>query len=79
MAITFPSNPTVGQQFTAAGITWEWNGSSWESLPPAGGGGGGSTTLGGLTDVTLSSLSTDQVIRYDGSSAWLNEQNNILN
>ena len=79
MAITFPSNPTVGQQFTAAGITWEWNGSSWESLPPASSSGGGSTTLGGLTDVTLSSLSTDQVIRYDGSSAWLNEQNNILN
>lgn len=79
MAISFPSNPTVGQQYTAAGITWEWNGSSWESLPPAGGGGGGSTTLGGLTDVTISSVTTDQVIRYDGTSAWLNEQNNVLN
>tara|TARA_R110002020_G_scaffold64065_1_gene170374 strand:+ start:917 stop:2305 length:1389 start_codon:yes stop_codon:yes gene_type:complete len=35
MAISFPSNPTVGQQYTASGITWEWNGSSWESLPPS--------------------------------------------
>ncbi len=37
MAISFPSNPTVGQQYTAANITWEWNGTSWESLPPSAG------------------------------------------
>ena len=78
MAITFPPTPNVGQQFTAAGITWEWDGTSWVSLPPAGGG-GGATTLGGLSDVTLSSLTTDQVIRYDGTSEWLNELNNVIN
>ena len=79
MAIAFPSNPSVGATHTAAGITWEWDGTSWVSLAPSGGGGGGSTTLGGLTDVTLSSLTTDQVIRYDGTSEWLNELNNVIN
>ena len=79
MAITFPSNPSPGTTHTAAGITWEWDGTSWVSLAPSGGGGGGSTTLGGLTDVTLSSLTTDQVIRYDGTSEWLNELNNVIN
>ena len=79
MAITFPSNPSSGDTHTAAGITWEWDGTSWVSLAPSGGGGGGATTLGGLSDVTLTSLTTDQVIRYDGTSEWLNELNNVIN
>ena len=34
MAITinFPSDPTVGQQYTYAGRTWQWNGTVWLSL-----------------------------------------------
>ena len=64
MAITFPSNPSPGTTHTAAGITWEWDGTSWVSLAPSGGGGGGASALGDLTDVTLTSLTTDQVIRY---------------
>ena len=68
MAITFPSNPSPGATHTAAGITWEWDGTSWVSLAPSGGGGGGACGLGDLTDVTLTSLTTDQVIRYDGAS-----------
>ena len=79
MAITFPSNPSPGTTHTAAGITWEWDGTSWVSLAPTGGGGGGASALGDLTDVTLSSLTTDQVIRYDGTSEWLNELNNVIN
>ena len=81
MAIIFPSNPSPGTTHTAAGITWEWDGTSWVSLAPSGGGGGGggATSLGQLTDVTLSSLTTDQVIRYDGTSHWLNELNNVIN
>ena len=39
MAITFPSNPSPGATHTAAGITWEWDGTSWVSLAPTGGGG----------------------------------------
>jgi hypothetical protein len=27
--IDFPASPTVGQQFTAAGVTWIWDGAKW--------------------------------------------------
>jgi len=27
--IDFPASPTVGQQFTAAGVTWTWDGTKW--------------------------------------------------
>ena len=27
--IDFPASPTVGQQFTAAGVTWTWDGAKW--------------------------------------------------
>jgi hypothetical protein len=42
--IDFPASPTVGQQFTAAGVTWVWDGTKWAAsglsvayLPLAGG------------------------------------------
>ena len=42
--IDFPNSPTVGQQFTAAGVTWVWDGTKWTAsglgtayLPLAGG------------------------------------------
>lgn len=41
MAISFPLNPTVGQEFEAAGKTWVWTGSTWDAIGIAGGGGGG--------------------------------------
>ena len=61
MAISFPSNPTVGQQYTASNITWEWNGSSWASLPPSSG--------IGLTNlsVTQSAVGT-AALSYNNSS-----------
>ena len=27
--IDFPANPTLGQPFTAAGVTWTWDGAKW--------------------------------------------------
>lgn len=42
--IDFPASPTIGQQFTAAGVTWVWDGTKWAAsglsvafLPLAGG------------------------------------------
>ena len=35
--IDFPSNPTVGQNFTAAGVTWTWDGAKWTATGLAGG------------------------------------------
>jgi hypothetical protein len=44
MALDFPASPTIGQQFTAAGVTWVWDGTKWTAsglsvayLPLAGG------------------------------------------
>jgi hypothetical protein len=31
MAISFPSSPTLNQQFTADGKTWIWDGEKWVS------------------------------------------------
>jgi len=40
-------------------------------LTAGGGGGGGASTLNDLTDVTITSPSTNQVVKYNGSS-WVN-------
>jgi hypothetical protein len=39
---------------------------------PIGAGGGGATSLGGLSDVTLSSVQTNQILSYDGAQ-WVNQ------
>lgn len=41
MAISFPSNPAVGQEYEAAGKTWVWTGSTWDAIGVSGGAGGG--------------------------------------
>lgn len=33
MAINFPSSPTIGQVYTYAGRSWQWNGYGWEAYP----------------------------------------------
>ena len=33
MAILFPSDPSIGETFTAVGKTWTWNGAQWEGVP----------------------------------------------
>ena len=32
MPVDFPNTPFVGEQFTAAGKTWEWNGYAWDAI-----------------------------------------------
>ena len=31
-AINFPTPSTVGEQFSANGQTWEWDGTSWKNV-----------------------------------------------
>jgi len=33
MAINFPSNPNVGDIYTYAGRSWQWNGTAWQAYP----------------------------------------------
>ena len=44
-----------------------YSGSSWSAISS-----GGSSTLGGLTDVTITSVSSGQVLKYNGA-AWVND------
>ena len=44
---------------------------AWTSLSAISGGGGGATNLNGLTDVTITTPSTNQVLSYNGSQ-WVN-------
>ena len=32
MAIDFPNSPFAGQQFSAAGVLWQWDGFKWTAL-----------------------------------------------
>jgi len=57
------SNPT-------SGYVLSWNGSDYAWVAQSGG--GGSSTLDGLTDVTITSASSGQVLKYNGS-AWVND------
>ena len=40
-AFDFPTSPTIGQEYTANGVTFIWNGYAWDRKPVPGGGGGG--------------------------------------
>jgi len=67
-AIDFPNSPSVNDQFTAAGITWEWNGTTWDIVAS-----GGASALDDLTDVTITTPSDGEVLTYDnGTGEWVN-------
>jgi hypothetical protein len=56
--IDFPASPTLGQQFTAAGVTWTWDGTKWTAsglsvayLPLTGGTLSGNLTVAPATGI----------------------------
>ena len=65
--LTYPtSNGTSGQVLTSNGS----GGVTWSTV--SGGGGGGATTLNALNDVTTGTVSTGDVLQYDGTtSQWV--------
>ena len=63
-ALDFPTSPTIGDQYAANGRTWEWDGASWNIVPP-------DALLSTLGDVSITSVSANEVFRYDGSN-WVN-------
>jgi hypothetical protein len=71
MALDFPNSPIVGQEFSASGKTWRWNGSKWISSTSA----LQLTTLNDVGDVTITAVSNGQVIKWNGS-AWVNAADN---
>ena len=65
--LTYPtSNGTNGQVLTSNGS----GGVTWTTV--SGGGGGGATSLNGLSDVNTGTISTGNVLQYDGTAgAWV--------
>jgi hypothetical protein len=48
MAITFPTNPALGQEFLADnGVTYEWQGTHWSNAVPTAAGTAFYTAVGG--------------------------------
>lgn len=47
--INFPTSPTVGDIYTFAGLSWQWNGVAWQTY---GGGGGAITVANDTTTAT---------------------------
>jgi len=62
--IDFPVSPTVGQQFTAGGITWIWDGSKWTTS----GSGGPYLQLAGGTLTGPLILAADPVVPLGAST-----------
>lgn len=64
-ALDFPASPSVDDLYTANGSTWKWDGTSWNIVPnPA--------TLGGISDVNLTSPTSGESLHYNGTS-WINK------
>ena len=58
--------------FVGSGNVLTANGNTVDISIAGGGGGGGSSTLAGLSDVTISNLQTNEILKYNGS-AWVND------
>lgn len=63
-ALNFPASPAPDDLYTANGSTWKWDGTSWNVVAP-------SALLSTLNDVSITSVSTNEVLKYDGSD-WVN-------
>lgn len=61
MAINFPNNPTLNQEFTSGDNTWVWSGISW-NIKPLG------STLNDLSDVDTASASEGQLLAFNGTT-----------
>jgi len=79
MAINFPDSPTLNQQFTAAGRTCIWDGSTWANV-------GTDIVVADVTDLTASAaeinildgalLSTTELNYVDGVTSAIQTQIN---
>ena len=60
MPITFPTPTSIGEQFSASGKTWQWNGFAWDSVANTSAigatGAAGATGLQGIAGVVYSGV-----------------------
>jgi len=71
MAINFPNTPSDGDTHAVGDVTFTYNAAKtlWSPIPAS----GGSSTLAELTDTTLTTPTSGQVLSYDvTNSVWIN-------
>ena len=68
MAINFPDNPSPNAVFTDNGVSWKWDGTTWEGISST-----TTTTLNDIGDVNVGTTITDgHVLKWDLSSTkWV--------
>jgi hypothetical protein len=73
MAMDFPNSPSVDDEFSAGGRTWVWTGSVWNLVA---GDGVVISDLNDLTDVVITSATSGDFLKYNGSD-WVNDPINL--
>ena len=73
MAIDFPStNLTPGTFHTAAGVSWKWDGTTWQASAVGGSNSNAVTLFTELTDTPSSQSSGKWLVSQGGSLVWTN-------
>jgi hypothetical protein len=85
-ALDFPAAPTVGQQYTAAGVTWTWDGAKWAAsglsvayLPLAGGTMSGPIVLAADPAAAMQAATKQYVDAQVGALVPAMNDNRIIN
>ena len=68
MAINFPISPSPNQIYSYNGLSWQWNGSYWQSFPPSSGATGVVRTLTASTGLSANTTTGDITILFTGST-----------
>ena len=68
MAINFPLNPTPNEIYSYNGLSWQWNGSYWQSFPPSSGATGVVRTITASTGLSANTNTGDVTLIVTGST-----------
>jgi hypothetical protein len=68
MSINFPLNPTPNQIYSYNGLSWQWNGSYWQSFPPSSGATGVVRTITASTGLSANTNTGDVTLIVTGST-----------
>jgi hypothetical protein len=68
MAINFPLSPTLNEIYSYNGLSWQWNGSYWQSFPPSSGATGVVRTITASTGLSANTNTGDVTLIVTGST-----------
>ena len=68
MAINFPISPSPNEIYSYNGLSWQWNGSYWQSFPPSSGATGVVRTITASTGLSANTTTGDVTLIVTGST-----------